>query len=600
MRTAPILLCLLMLGCGSRTNFDRIDAPIQASEYERSMYRSALEAFEAGRMGDAQGRFERLVETAPQSPIVPHAQLYLGRIIAQQDAGLGADKLVALAKSLPPGPLRLAADLYGGIASMQAKRCITAKRLLEPLMTNTDARVVGRAAFGLAGCSKGLDSLKLLGLAAEKEPRYSAVALEQARVALTRLDVKAAARAVDLFSKGPLATMAAENLARLARERNDPHLLQKAMDGLRGDTADTGTSMVGGKTRLGVILPLSGRSRPLGLGLKANLEAYYLMAPEDRPSEQPTLLIRDGGTPDRAADAVAGLAEEGAFAVTGVFVDPTSSVAVAEAAKSIGLPTIMVTRSDTPVTTEGPVWRALHTPLLVARSAAGAAMMRGGKTALVLRRNDRYGQIRGHWFREAWKAGGGADAGEVVWSSKTPDWSGIAKQVQGRDFDTLFIPVDVNSAVQLLRHLAAVGVWSQTKGTRFKGERGVRAVHIVGPAEWYHARLTRMGGRYAEGVLVPTPFAAETARGHAFVQRASKPAEKRQLTAFDALLVDVIESLRRAHSTAEAQSLSPADAIRQTRFSGGASSGMDFSQKDALPSLFLLEVHQGAFRPISR
>ncbi len=397
-----------------------------------------------------------------------------------------------------------------------------------------------------------------------------------------------------------MGNLASRNLARLARERNDPHLLQKAMQGMQGPGDATQASMVGGATRLGVILPLSGRSRPLGLGLKANLENYYLMAPEDRPADLPTLLIRDGGTPDRAAEAVNALADEGVFAVTGVFVDQTSSVAVAEAAKSTGLPTVMVTRSDTPVTADGPLWRALHTPILVARSAAGAAMMRGGKTALVLRRDDKYGQIRGHWFRQAWQAGGGQDAGEVVWSSASPNWSGIAKQVQGRQFDTLFIPVDVNSAVQLLRHLAATGVWSRTQRKRFKGERGVREVNIVGPAEWYHSRLTRMGGRYAEGVLVPTPYAAETARGHAFVQRATGADDKRPLSAFDALLVDVIESLRRAQAMAESQSLTPVDAIRQTQFSGGASSGMDFSQRDVLPSLFLMEVSKGAFRPVSR
>jgi hypothetical protein len=109
-----------------------------------------------------------------------------------------------------------------------------------------------------------------------------------------------------------------------------------------------------------------------------------------------------------------------------------------------------------------------------------------------------------------------------------------------------------------------------------------------------------MGGRYAEGVLVPTPFAAETARGHAFVQRATGTNDKRPLNAFDALLVDVIESLRRAQTTAETESLTPVDAIRQTRFAGGASSGMDFSQRDALPSLFLMEVSKGGFRPVSR
>jgi len=564
------------------------------------MYRAAVEAFEAGRMGDAQGRFEQLLDTAPRSPVAPYAQLYLGRIIAQQDAGLGANKVVALADVAPKGPVRLAARLYGGIASMQAKRCITTKRLLESLMNHSDPRVVGRAAFGLAGCSTGLEALRLLGMSADNEPRYAEVALNQARTLLTALDVKTATQAMESFRTGRLGTLAAENLARLARDRNDPELLQKAMNGLDGTQGEPSTSVVAGATRLGVILPLSGRSRPLGLGLKANLEAYYQNTAASPVADQPTLLIRDGGSPDRAAAAINDLAEEGVFAATGVFVDQTSSMAVAEAVKSAGLPTVMLTRSDAPVTVDGPLWRALHTPILVARSAAGAAMMRGGKTALVLRKNDQYGQIRAHWFRQAWKAGGGQDAGEVVWSKAKPDWRAIAKQVQARQFDTLFIPIDVNTAVQLLRHLASIGVWSKTKQTRFKGERGIREVNIVGPAEWYHPRLTQMGGRYAEGVLVPTPFAVETARGHAFLQRSQGAGKKRSLNAFDALLVDVIGALQQAQSLSESQSLAPAEAIGQVRFSQGASAGMDFSQRDVLPSLFLLEVSKNGFRPVSR
>jgi ABC-type branched-subunit amino acid transport system substrate-binding protein len=598
-RALPIVVALLASGCGSRSSVDRIDAPMRATEYERSMYRAGVDAFEAGRLGDAEGRFERLLQSAPKSAVAPHARLYLGRIIARSDAGLGADQLVALASSVPEGELRLAAELYGGIASMRAKRCITARRLLEPLVQHEDPRVVGRAAFGMAGCSNGVDALRYWALLADNEPKYAETALTRARSVLATLDVKTAAQAVDTFRSGPLATMVAENLARLARERNDPHLLQKAMEGLRGLRADGASSMVGGATRLGVILPLSGRSRPLGLGLRGNLESYYLVAAEDRPAHQPTLLVRDGGTPELAAKAVVELSEQGVFATVGVF-DAKSSPAVAEAAESTGLPTVMLTLSDAPLTAEGPVWRAFHTPVLVARSAAGAAMGRGGRTAVVLRRDDNYGRVRGHWFRQAWLAGGGIDGGEEVWSSAAPDWNAIAKRLSARQFDTLFMPVDVNSAVQLLRHLASVGIWSRARTRNFKGERGVREVTIVGPAEWYHPRFARLGGRYAEGVIFPTPFAMETARGHAFVQKAGTTEKKRAPNAFDALLVDVIEALRRAHNRAESESLSPADAVRRTKFNGGASSGLDFAQRDALPSLFLLEVTGGTFRPVTR
>ena len=345
------------------------------------------------------------------------------------------------------------------------------------------------------------------------------------------------------------------------------------------------------RASLGVVLPLSGRSRPLGRDLKTLLEALY-PADEDGP-EAPDLRVVDGGTAAAVAQAIGQLSAAGVFGAVGVF-DSTTAPAAARAAADAGLPLVMLTLSDAPLRVEGPVWRALHTPALVVNTAAGVGLAAGGKVAAVARGSDAFGQNYARMFAAAWTAGGGTLVGEIAWNPEKADYAAVAKQLAGASFDTLFVPADPTEAAQLMRHLAAKGIWARGTERRFEGEQGVREVKVIGTPSWYTPELPRLGGRYVRGVAVPVPFAAETARGAPFARRVSAAAG-RTPTAFDALLVDGITGLDAAWARHLDSGEPAARCIEGTGKVDGVGAGLDFGRRDALPALFVVEVGPGGF-----
>lgn len=589
-------LALLLAACGSRPPV-RLEPPAGDHPELTAAYDQAVEALDAGQIGDARGRLEKLAREAKGTPLEPYVELQLGRIAARSDAGRGSDRLLKLAAGLGDHPVAREARLYGGLAAVDAKRCITARRELAPLAADPpDAR----ALRGLARCEarekKPIEALALLERAAQADADGAAADRETAATLASAMALADAAKAVQRFGDGPLGEPLRRRLLALATAADDRRLMDLAREGLPADDpAVAAATRAAKRARLGVILPLSGRSRPLGRDLEALVSALYGEG-EDRPAAVADLRVRDGGDPAKAAAAVQALAtDDGVFAAVGVF-DSKSASAAARAAAEAGLPLVMLTLSDAPLSVDGPVWRALPTPALVVGTAAGAGLAAGGKVAAVARASDRYGETHARLFAQAWQAGGGRVIGEIAWDPKKADYAAVAKQLAGAEFDTLFVPADPTGAAELMRHLAAQGIWARGAEKRFAGEKGVREVRVIGTPSWYRPDLPRLGGRYVEGVRVPVSFAAETARGAPFAARV-RGAVGRAPTAFDALLVDALGAMERAWSAHLAAGTPAPAALRGLGVVEGATSGLDFRGRDALPALFVLEVTRDGFRP---
>ena len=159
-----------------------------------------------------------------------------------------------------------------------------------------------------------------------------------------------------------------------------------------------------GRARIGVLVPLSGALKGLGERLATSVEA--MNNGEDDPNGPgPVIIVRDGADASDLEDAFDTFDREKVFAVVGLF-DRTVAAQAAQAAATRRIPLVMLTSSDVAVSIEGPIWRALQTPSLVGRTAAGAGLMRGGRRAAVLRPKNTYGRTLGRWFTESWKAGG--------------------------------------------------------------------------------------------------------------------------------------------------------------------------------------------------
>ncbi len=330
-----------------------------------------------------------------------------------------------------------------------------------------------------------------------------------------------------------------------------------------------------------VLTPGEGRSARLGAQL-SEIAGWLGKVGEDRPDAGARLTIHDA-TDARAVEAAfAAAVESGAVGVVGLFDHETAPVA-AELAAGHDLPTLMLTLSDVAVTGDGPTWRLLPTPLLVARTAAGAALARGGRRAAVLHSNEPYWSSLAEWFGKVWGAGGATLDSTHTWED-ADGLAGVVRRLAGLEFDTLFVACGPEEAASLLSHLAAAGIWARRAGApRFKrGE--AREVVLAGPPEWYAPSLPRQAGRYAAGALVPVPFARETARGAAFAKSVRRTFD-REATPFDALLADAVDALAAGGELADVKLAQP------------RSAGLRFDKRDALMGLIVLEATERGFKP---
>lgn len=343
---------------------------------------------------------------------------------------------------------------------------------------------------------------------------------------------------------------------------------------------------------VGVVLPTEGPSARLGRQL-ADVTAMLGSAGEDAPGAHVRLEVRSAADPASVEAAFAELAEAGAFGVVGLFDQSTARAAV-DAAEAHDLPALMITVSDAAVKADGPTWRLLHTPLLVARTAAGVALGRGAKRALVVRPETGWAETAGVWFERVWQAGGGAITPAVTWNPEAPAWKRVVDAVRETSADALFVPCGPTEAAQLASHLAADGVWARRGSKpRFQAE-DVREVWLLGPPEWYTPALLKQAARYLDGALIPVPYAVETARGATFAHRL-EAAAGRAPTAFDALLADGIDALAAAHRAHEDGP--KVDAVRGVKLATPRTSGLRFDTRDALPGLLVLQVTPDGFRP---
>ncbi|MBU0553212.1 ABC transporter substrate-binding protein, partial [Myxococcota bacterium] len=341
---------------------------------------------------------------------------------------------------------------------------------------------------------------------------------------------------------------------------------------------------------LGVLLPLSGPLAPMGRALKG--VAPLAAAPRVKGGAR--LIFHEIDDAARLDGILRALAEEGAFGAVGLF-DRAQALAAAKAAREINLPLIMLTLEDRALGAPGPVWRALHTPPLVARTAAGGGLERGGKVAAVVRPDRRFAARLEAWFSEAWRGGGGRVIQGISWPPEKPDWPSVARRVKALEADTLFIPCDAEDAAQLMSHLAAQKIWSRGLKPRFKGD-AVREIVVLGISEWYTPQLLQRARRYLEGALIPAPFLAETPRGARF-SALIREALSREASAFDALLYDALLALTQAATRS-----SDGGAVERLRrveaVEAGVTSGLNFTRPEALGGLYLVEVYQGQFIPM--
>ena len=338
--------------------------------------------------------------------------------------------------------------------------------------------------------------------------------------------------------------------------------------------------------QIGVLLPLSGRAARLGTSLAAALAAAR--GAETDPG--PSLVVRDAT--DEPGAAARALLEQTEVAGLVAVADRAGADAIVEATAEAGKPVVLLTAAESALSHPGRIWRALHTPALVVRTAAGVGLARGGRTALVLRPRTPAAEALANLFHAAWAAGGGQIAGEVDYDPAKPDWKAVAGQIAALSGDTLFLPDTALNAAQALATLASKDIWARGDGARF-GKSRVRELVVLGTPDWYAPEVARQSGRYFEGALFPVPFAVESVAGARLAARfraSGRPAP----TALDALLWEAVLALDQAARRATAEGIGVASALARIR-SAEATVGLAFEMSDAVQSLFVLTVRDGRY-----
>ncbi len=564
------LCALLLSACAGRPPGPPL--PEGVAPEDQAIYEQALEAFDDAEFGEARAGFETLLDTELKGL----ATFYLARI--DEDA----KALLALGRRAEEGALKRAATLHGSLINARAGACKHVNARVGGLIDALEDDELELARLALAYCAKGAEAVDAW-LAIEGHATEAAAAIAAAAPTLTLAE---ATSALEQDEENPLLVPVARRMAELAQAAGEDALLAKALAALPDDDplrAEASERLA--RATIGVLLPLSGRSKLLGKQLAATVEALTR-------SKGLRLTVRDAGTPSKARAAIEALRGE-AFGLVGLFDQSTASAATKAAAKGKA-PLVMLTLSAVAVQAEAPTWRAMHTPLLVARTIAGAALARKVKRFAILRPEGSYGEAVSGWFSQIWRAGGGQLVGEVTWSGK-PDWAKLAKRTRALDAEALLMACDARAAAQLTTHLAAQDVWARGAKKRFAREKKVRELWFFGTPEWYAPRLLAQARRYLENVLFPVPYAAEASRGAAFAKHI-KESLGRPPTAFDALLADAIDALVAAHARHVQKGSSPVASLRKIRRTG-RTAGLRFDKRDALPGLIMLKVEGGAFRP---
>ena len=560
------LLGLVVAACGPRRPplqpplppLDQREHGPQAADLE-----AAISAFEHGDRSTSE--FERVLASASDDRIKSYARLYLGRIEAERSPAAGATTLIALADSDAPDSIRFAARHHGGLAAAAAGDCESARRALEIVLPRIDGGRAAHAWLARADCEPANSALTSLSRAVESDPSVRIFALDRALSRLAELSEAERPMAIEDLPEGALRAALAQSQRSAAAAPVQP--------------------------RVAVFLPLSGRSRPVGDRVAETLLHVAGAGAEDRPRGRgPIIRIWDGGDSGRAADAVRAAADEGATGAVGVFDRETVAAAVVLAGAR-GLPLIALTRAPIAASADAPVWRGLPTAAAAAEAAAVAAAKRGGRRAVIARGDDTYGTAHADAFRRAWASADGTVVDEVSWAATGGSWRRIARRIADLDFDTLYLPARPTHVALLASHLAASGVWSRSERRSFDRRDRIRSVIFVGTPEWYGRMDLGQMGRYLEGALVPTPYAAESSPGAAFA-RDVLAATGRAPDLLDALASDAVMAI---HAAAGTDADGVTAALRRLR-PNGVTAGLDFTSRDAANSMWVVEIADGAWR----
>jgi branched-chain amino acid transport system substrate-binding protein len=488
-------------------------------------FRLAREAFDNGEIKNADRRFQALIEESPDDPLARAATIYRARIcLLEKDPARAREFLKPIVGN--EDPLAERASFYDGIALYKLGKWQAAANRLAPFagrMTDpeenrllletlwktslaygnsADAIVwLDHAIFHMPDgeereskieflegiCQKMDDIATLKGIEPRLDPQRSAWPLVMARIAALYFDAE----------KFYLASKTLEKIKR--KDRQDVEAVQIVESVLEQRTYVDLSS-------LGVIVPLSGRSRLIGETVLKGvmLGARTASIGPDNPSSL-TVVTRDSASnPEQAAKAVEELVfSEHVAAILGP-VDSSAADAAARKAEELGVPMLALSIKDDLPNGKPYVFREFGGNRAEVRSLIAAAKRLGKQTYSILYPNSGYGRVMRGLFADELAEQGLELTGEHGYSPDEKVFVDTAKALATFTFDAVFIPDRAANIALIAPALAAAGLWSTLTGYEANGPG--RAVQLLIPSTGFAPDLVRRAGRYLDGALFTSFF----------------------------------------------------------------------------------------------
>ncbi|BCR06974.1 hypothetical protein DESUT3_40430 [Desulfuromonas versatilis] len=588
-----------------------------------SSLQQGIELYQAGRSEEALGLLRGFVVRNYNSPQLPTAYLYLGRIFFDQgrpdEALLYLERIPAAQRTQELTLLEGAALVHTG----EAERGLSLLQQVAPdgLPSRDRALFYGAMAEAKGRQGRPLESLALLhqGLLSTAAPEAEKLLAQAHGLVQGQLSDAELAEAAFMFRGTPIGADVNLKLAEQALAGGDRQRAQQLADeAVRSNAAfpyraeaaslldrSSGSSYL--QRAVGVLLPLSGRYATFGQLVRRGMELALEIHNQSAPAVQ--LLFRDSGAePEDSAREVAELANgQRVMAIAGPLTGGAAAAAATRAQQE-RVPLLTLSQRDGLPETGPYVFRNSLTNLQQVQTLVRYAVgEKGLRRFAILFPENKLGYEFAELFSREVEAFGGRVVAREGYAEKATDFRRQVRLLKGENpdapekeakpgqaparpeapFDALFIPDYADQVGLVAPQLAFYGL---------------DKLPLLGINGWNSPDLLRVAGRYVEGAVFADGFFLASSnpvvREFVALYTAKYGEEPSILEAqgFDAAGI-LLSVLDRPEVRSREDLL---QALTQLRDYPGVTGTTGFNgQGECEKGLFLLQVQNGEFRQIN-
>lgn len=503
------------------------DDPAAQADFEQ-----AAAAEKKGDWQHAASLYNGFIQKYPHDRLLPLARLGRGRSLLRSGHPHQADKEFRSLHSHPHPGVRERSELYHGIALAALGQHNEAISVVLPYLGRASdsedelwlQASLLKAAQASMDVVLGLRALDALSEQAREPIKSEAAKSLRARV--ERADAEHLLKAYQAFDRNSTVwSLVAPRLLKQTFERGEIMQARNIANDIDDQdiALDEQTRRIMERlqqmeevdpTKVGVLLPLSGRASLIGQGA---LRALQLAIAQEEQTMAKRLVIRDtAGDATRAQEAFEDLVwKERVIAVIGP-ITAAEVEAIADQAKQSDVPVITLSGAARSTQAGPTLFRLMPSPYGEVSALVRFAVSRGARRFGILFPEGKYGLAMRATFAQVVNEHQGSLAFEQSYPPRSTNFKQAAQALAASGAQAVFLP-DTSQAIALIAPtMAAVRLWSVQGGEKPPQGRGI---HVLVPHAGFDKQLASLVGRYLQGATFSVPFDAnlDYASAQAFV-----------------------------------------------------------------------------------